>query len=197
MKNIFALIDLQNDFIAPDGKLTVNAPELVQKTQDFINRTRSRFDEYLVTYDTHFNETYASTFEAGSFPPHCIYGTQGWQVPVKFPIHATVHSLIKATTNLWAEEHQYPTLKEDLKNTTFYVAGVCSDICVIQAIDGMLKRGAAVVVLRDLTKGFTREIDEVVKTPIYRRLIARGQLKIVNSQDVFNNARRADNQRGA
>lgn len=187
MKKIFALIDLQNDFIAPDGKLTVNAPDLIQKTQNFVNQTTGKFDEYWVTYDTHFNETFAQTEEAKSFPSHCIYGTNGWQVPVTFPVNSPQRSLIKATTDLWKEEHQYPNLKEDLKNTTFFVGGVCSDICVIEAIDGMLKKGANVVVLRDLTKGLMKEIDEVVKTPHYQKLIARGQLKIADSKTVFTN----------
>lgn len=187
MKNIFVLIDLQNDFILPNGKLTVNAPNLIQKTQKFVDRTTARFDEYWVTYDTHFEESYNQTEEAKSYPPHCMYLTKGWQVPVTFPPNKPVRKFIKATTNLWAEEHQYPTLKEDLKNTTFYVAGVCSDICVIQAIDGLLQKGANVVVLRDLTKGLAKEMDAVVQTPYYQKLITRGQLKIADSKSIFTN----------
>lgn len=187
MKNIFALIDLQNDFVLPNGKLTVNAPNLIRKTQKFVDRTTARFNEYWVTYDTHFEESYGQTEEAKLFPPHCIYGTDGWQVPVTFPSGKPVCKFIKATTNLWAEEHQYPNLKKDLKNTTFYVAGVCSDICVIQAIDGLLQRGGNVVVLRDLTKGLEKETDAVVQTPYYQKLIARGQLKVTDSENIFTN----------
>lgn len=187
MKNIFALIDLQNDFVLPNGKLTVNAPNLIRKTQKFVDRTTARFNEYWVTYDTHFEESYGQTEEAKLFPPHCIYGTDGWQVPVTFPSGKPVCKFIKATTNLWAEEHQYPNLKKDLKNTTFYVAGVCSDICVIQAIDGLLQKGGNVVVLRDLTTGLEKETDAVVQTPYYQKLIARGQLKVTDSENIFTN----------
>lgn len=187
MKNIFALIDLQNDFVLPNGKLTVNAPNLIRKTQKFVDRTTARFNEYWVTYDTHFEESYGQTEEAKLFPPHCIYGTDGWQVLVTFPSGKPVCKFIKATTNLWAEEYQYPNLKKDLKNTTFYVAGVCSDICVIQAIDGLLQKGGNVVVLRDLTKGLSKETDAVVQTPYYQKLIARGQLKVTDSENIFTN----------
>lgn len=77
---ILMRIDFQNDFVHPQGALSINAPELIKRQQKFAdNLFPSYFDKIIDTYDTHFAETYGDTVEAQSFPPHCLFGSGGWQ----------------------------------------------------------------------------------------------------------------------
>ena len=76
MKQILIIVDMQNDFI--DGALgTKEAVAIVPKVEDKIRN----FDgEVFFTRDTHEN-WYLETQEGKNLPvPHCIRGTEGWQI---------------------------------------------------------------------------------------------------------------------
>ena len=81
MKVLF-VIDMQNDFI--DGVLgnpeaLIIVPKVVEKIKNA--------DNVIFTYDTH-NENYLQTEEGKHLPiPHCIKGTEGWQLS---PIFDTI-----------------------------------------------------------------------------------------------------------
>lgn len=167
MTKIFVLVDLQNDFIQPNGLLTINAPELPGKVQKFIQETNGFFDQYVVTYDTHMRGVYPLTFEGKQFPLHCEYGTDGWKVPVEMPTNKPVLRLMKNTTNLFNDAHQYPFLNQNFRFDQIYIAGVCADICVEQAIDGFLKRRADVTIFLDLTKGLIKQMPQVLDQQKY------------------------------
>ena len=47
------------------------------------------------------------------------------------------------------------------RSTTFVVAGVARDVCVAQAVDGLIERGYDVAVVRDATWGLGLEPEEV------------------------------------
>lgn len=174
MQKIFALIDLQNDFILPTGKLTVNAPELIQKTQDFIEQTQGLFNQIFITQDTHYRHTYAQTPEAQFYPPHCLYGTKGWKIPLRF--NHPIHVILKAQPDVWQKKNT-PLHRLSYQNTTVYLAGVCADICVEHAMQGFLARGARVRLLTDLTKGYTYSAEEVLQKQTYKWLVQKGRLK--------------------
>lgn len=76
MSKILIVIDMQNDFI--DGALgTKEAVAIVPYVKEVIES----FDgKVLFTRDTHF-ENYMQTQEGSNLPvPHCIKGTDGWQI---------------------------------------------------------------------------------------------------------------------
>ena len=54
---------------------------------------------------------------------------------------------------MWQEAYTYPVLQQDWKGKEVYLAGVLSDVCVKQAMDGFLSRGAKVTLLEDLCQG--------------------------------------------
>lgn len=186
MKRTLVRIDFQNDFVAPDGRLSINNPDLIARHQRFADSLQQgMFDEILDFRDTHFAETYSQTKEAQSFPVHTVYGTQGWETAAHWKTNIPVQVLFKNTTNLWNEAHQYAVLQQDWKDREVYICGVLSDICVQQGMDGFLKRGAKVCVLEDLCQGLNKQIPEIVTEPKYQNLVESGRLRHITSQQFF------------
>lgn len=186
MKRTLVRIDFQNDFVAPDGLLSINNPELISRHQRFAdNLQRGMFDEILDFRDTHFAETYLQTKEAQSFPIHTQYGTKGWEAASNWKDNIPVQVLFKSTTNLWNEVNQYAVLQQDWKDREVYICGVLSDICVQQGMDGFLKRGAKVSVLEDLCQGLNKQIPEIINEPKYQNLVEKGRLWCMTSQQFF------------
>lgn len=183
---ILMRIDLQNDFVHPRGNLTINNPELIARHQKFArNLQAGMFDLIIDSYDTHFAETYGNTEEARHFPPHCIYGSKGWQSAAPFKNNIEVVKIFKSTTNIWHEKKTYPLLSADWQDKEVFLCGVLSDICVVQAMDGLLKRGAGVTLLEDLCCGANRQISEIVENDVYRSFIESGRLGIQTSAQLF------------
>ena len=79
MKKILIAVDLQNDFI--DGALgTKEAEAIGPAAAARIREYREEGAEIIATLDTH-GEDYMQTREGKHLPvPHCIRGTEGWQL---------------------------------------------------------------------------------------------------------------------
>ena len=179
-------IDFQNDFVAENGNLTINSPKLIEKHQQFNQSLqKGMFSQIIDAADTHFAETYPETKEAQSFPPHTIYGTWGWQKAAEFKDNIPVINLYKSTTNLWNEEKTYALLQQDWKGKEVYLCGVLSDICVKQAMNGFLHRGAKVTVLEDLCMGANQQMPEIIQQPAYQKAVEKGYLKMMTSKQFF------------
>lgn len=80
MKKILVVVDMQNDFI--DGALgSKEAIAIVPNVATMIKS--NEWDQIVVTQDTHF-DNYMETQEGKKLPvPHCIEGTDGWEVNKK------------------------------------------------------------------------------------------------------------------
>ena len=127
MKNVLAVIDMQNDFIdgslgTPEAPLTV--PAVVREIEN------PAYDGIIATMDTH-HENYMETLEGKKLPVmHCIKGTDGWQ------IRPEILAALEARN---AEIIEKPTfgsiaLAERLaaeKPESITLCGLCTDICVL------------------------------------------------------------------
>ena len=127
MQDILIVVDMQNDFI--DGALgTAEAESIVQKVAEKIRNFSGRV---IFTRDTH-QENYMDTQEGKNLPvPHCIRGTQGWQISSKLtefckdePINKETFGSVELGSVLKAAHQENP-----IKTITFI--GLCTDICVI------------------------------------------------------------------
>lgn len=127
MKKILIVIDMQNDFI--DGALGTKEAELiVEAVKDKIRSYPA--EDVIATMDTH-EENYMDTQEGYYLPvPHCIRGTDGWQ------IRPDIADLLKG-----ARIYEKPTfgstqMASDLKEWSekeeleLELVGLCTDICV-------------------------------------------------------------------
>ena len=159
-KKLLHIVDMQNDFVMANGKLPVaGAESLIEPANEFLRNVK--FDKTIATFDTHYRATYNNTSEARDFPPHCLYGTNGWKLAIRLDKYDRV---LKNVYDVWADQRaiQKALTGFNPKSTDVYVMGVASDFCVKYAIKGYLDRGYHVTVLQDLCCGINKQIDDVV-----------------------------------
>ena len=130
MQNILVVVDMQNDFI--DGALgTKEAVAIVP----FVKEKIEKFDgKVIFTRDTHF-ENYMETQEGKNLPvPHCIKGTQGWEIRAELMEFCKEDPIDKLTFG--SSELGKLLVEEDKVNPieTITFIGLCTDICVISNV---------------------------------------------------------------
>lgn len=124
MSEILIVVDMQNDFI--DGALgTAEAVAIVPYVKNLIEN----FDgKVFFTRDTHF-EDYMQTQEGKNLPvPHCIKGTDGWQIRPELDALRKTEAIDKLTFGS-SELVAILGQEESIDGITF--VGLCTDICVI------------------------------------------------------------------
>lgn len=126
MRKVLVVVDMQKDFI--DGALgTKEAAAIV----DNVAETVKSFDgEVIFTRDTH-GDNYMETQEGRNLPvPHCIKGTDGWQLDKKLEVLRTdAMKVFDKPTFGSVELAEY--LKEGGVPESITLIGLCTDICVI------------------------------------------------------------------
>lgn len=174
MDHIFDLvIDVQNDFMRPDGALYVPGAEtIIAPLQQHVDTRSSR--GMLFTYDTHERGVYETSEEAKQFPIHCVKGSEGWQLAIAPPMPC--RTMEKGVFDMWHEPRLFVQYQDfvverdmffdDLRDTgvtTLRICGVASDYCVKWAIEGALARSFKVQVIAALTMGIERDMAQVVQ----------------------------------
>ncbi len=127
MKDILIVVDMQKDFI--DGSL--GTPEAEAILPRLADRLRSFDGEVIYTRDTH-EEHYLSTLEGKHLPvPHCIRGTDGWEIDPRLTAIRQGQIIDKPTfgstrlADLLAESHREAPIDR------ITLVGLCTDICVL------------------------------------------------------------------
>ncbi|MCK8457292.1 MULTISPECIES: cysteine hydrolase family protein [Sphingomonas] len=183
MARFVVVVDTQWDFMAEQGALSVaGAAALVAPMQAWLAALKpGETAGVLFTFDTHFVETYPTSPEAKMFPIHCVKGTQGWRNMLDVALiepAIPAWRIEKGVFDMWAEpalaiegarEAGQPSILRDeffagltakgVSEVT--VIGVAADYCVRWAVEGLIARGFAVTIPRDLTRGIERQIDRV------------------------------------
>ena len=131
MKKILIAVDLQNDFI--DGALgTKEAEAIVPAAAARIRECREEGAEIIATLDTH-GENYMQTREGRKLPvPHCIRGTEGWQLSPVIREALGECTLVEKPT--FGSIRLPELIREkigDGKGATIELIGLCTDICVV------------------------------------------------------------------
>ncbi len=159
MKKAYLIIDMSNDFVADDGKLTVGKPaqEMVLPILETAKEYLKNGDIVVFCNDSH--EEFDKHFEL--WPPHCIKHTKGM---MPFGDLMTFYDDHKDSENVFflpKSEYDafYKTpLKELLDMNTVdevRLCGVCTDICIYQTIYGAYKAGFKTIVKRSECATFT------------------------------------------
>lgn len=129
MKHLLVVVDIQKDFV--DG--TLGTAEAVAIVGSAAAKIREFDGEIFVTYDTHF-ENYMETAEGAKFPvPHCIKGTEGWELNADIA-DALAGKKYTAVEKITFGSTELPELvKKAVGDEDFDVTliGLCTDICVV------------------------------------------------------------------
>ena len=129
MKKILVVVDMQNDFV--DGALgSKEAAAIVPAAAKKI----SEFDgDIFVTFDTHF-ENYMDTAEGKKLPvPHCIKGTDGWELNGEIMKALIGKKFMPVEKNTFGSVELPALIKEKVGDEEFSaeIIGLCTDICVV------------------------------------------------------------------
>lgn len=149
MSKALFIIDMQNDFIT--GALrNEEAIKIVDKIREYADN----FDgDIYATKDTHFAD-YLNTLEGKKLPvPHCIFGTDGWEIVYELN-DLPFRKVFNKTTFGCPEVGTIAGLYDEIE-----FCGVCTDICVISNVLIVKANNpdAKITILEDLCAGTTIE----------------------------------------
>ena len=127
MQNILLVIDMQNDFI--DGALGTKEAVAIVPT---VKAKIENFDgTVLFTRDTH-ETCYMETQEGKNLPvPHCIRGTDGWQIRPELDALRKTEAIDKPTFGSKELGTILTEMNEKDEIGSITLIGLCTDICVI------------------------------------------------------------------
>ena len=128
MRKLLVVVDMQNDFV--DGSLgTKEAEGIVDRVVEEIEKYDSK--DIFATRDTH-PENYLETQEGKNLPvPHCIRGTEGWQIRKELDALRKTEPIDKETFGSTDLAADLLALHEDEEIGSITLVGLCTDICVI------------------------------------------------------------------
>ncbi|MGO5116092.1 cysteine hydrolase family protein [Candidatus Avoscillospira sp. LCP25S3_F1] len=131
--HVLLVIDMQKDFI--DGAL--GTPEAVAIVPRVVEKMRQFDGRILCTRDTH-GPDYPDSLEGRHLPvPHCIRGTDGWQLHPEVAAACTEPPIDKPTFGSTAlgqllQDYHRDLLAQGREGVTAVtLVGLCTDICVI------------------------------------------------------------------
>jgi nicotinamidase/pyrazinamidase len=169
-------VDVQADFVLPEGKLYVpGAEKLLPNIKRLTDLARQ--DRVFLVSHGDFHAPDDPEFKI--FPPHCVKGTAGAElVPealtqrvVRVPNQAEARLpddlspylqilLEKQTLNIFESRHADALVQRLANRAEFIVFGVVTEYCVAFAAKGLLERGRRVAVVRDAIETLKREDGE-------------------------------------
>lgn len=123
-EKLLVVIDMQNDFI--DGAL--GTPEAEDIVPDVCEKIKEFDGEVVFTMDTH-TSLYPDTQEGRKLPvPHCIKGTDGWELNEDIKALSTGCRIFEKPTFGSVELANYIA---DGDYKYIELVGLCTDICVV------------------------------------------------------------------
>jgi nicotinamidase-related amidase len=159
MKKAYLIVDMNNDFVASDGALTVGAP--AQKLVPSILRRAKAFLEEgnMVIFCNDCHEETDKHFAV--WAPHCIQGTKG-ELPYGdlfsfYEENKENENVLIVPKSEYDGFYKTPLADVLAMNEVreVVISGVCTDICVFQTIYGAYKAGYFATVYKDETATFT------------------------------------------
>lgn len=146
------LVDVQNDFL-PGGSLGIpHGDEIIPVLNQWIRRFESADLPLFATRDWHTPDHCSFAPQGGVWPPHCIAETEGALFPSQLQLSRETIVISKATTS---ERDAYSgfqgtdlaTRLRDLGVRRLFVAGLATDVCVLQTVLDGLSEGFEVFVI--------------------------------------------------
>lgn len=129
MKHFLVVVDMQKDFI--DGAL--GTKEAVAIVPAAVKKIKGFEGEIFATLDTHF-ENYMNTAEGRKLPvPHCIKGTEGWQLDraIAAALDEKGYTPVEKVTFGSVDLPKLIKNAADGEEFDLELIGLCTDICVV------------------------------------------------------------------
>jgi nicotinamidase/pyrazinamidase len=165
-RTALVVVDMQNDFVHPDGSLYVHGgAEVVAEVNAEIAAARLAGSPIVYTQDWHPPETPHFVDRGGTWPPHCVRDTWGARLHDDLDVGDgplvvrkgtgledgysgfTVHDLTTATD----QPTELDRILRDLGVTDTVVVGVATDVCVKATAIDSARLGYRTEVVADAT----------------------------------------------
>jgi nicotinamidase-related amidase len=155
MKRALLLVDYIHDFVDDDGALTVGPP--AQAIRENIERAISRMGKSDLIVSAHDSHNWDAPHpEKKLFPPHALTGTRGADTAVPEALKNAVAPSITIRKTRYSAFHR--TGLADILRAAgvdrLYLAGVCTDICVLHTAIAAYNAGFDTAVLSDCVASF-------------------------------------------
>ncbi len=171
-KDLLIIVDAQKDFLLPNGKLYMghDTTELRNRLGKIVND----FPGYIyATKDSHFE----GAVEFEKFPEHCCLYTEGWKLIDEISYEKinnfsaknsyTQNGISSQIIHLLYSELKTHSQTKLCPESTIYVVGVCTHICVHDIICGIVNEAKhhyniipKIVILKNLIDDFDPEMSE-------------------------------------
>jgi nicotinamidase/pyrazinamidase len=164
-KVVFWEVDVQADFMLPEGKLYVQGAEKIIPNIQRLVATANDAGALLVSSGDAHPE---GDTEFQRFPPHCLRGTAGANIipeglarnfctipndaSRELPKHVLSFPQVifeKQTLDVFDNPHASALVEQLPGDTEYVVFGVVTEYCVRCAAKGLLKRGRKVAIVKD------------------------------------------------
>jgi len=155
LKKALVLTDYIHDFVDDDGALTVGRP--AQDVRENIVRAISRLyrdDLLILTNDSHdWSQPHP---EKGLFPPHALSGTRGATTVLEAEIAGAACRVITLSKTRYSSffDTGLNNILKEAGIEKLYLAGVCTDICVLHTAVDAYNLGFNTAVLSDCVATF-------------------------------------------
>jgi nicotinamidase-related amidase len=151
------IVDMLNDFIHPDGALYCGkrAEEVVPVISRQLEQCRKAGDAVIYLQDSHS----ADDKEFDKFPPHCVTGTWGNRIiDALEPGHG--ERVIAKTRYSGFYGTDLDRVLTQVRPDRVIVVGVCTSICVMDTVGGLVNRDYSVTVPANAVADFDRQAHE-------------------------------------
>lgn len=204
MKPVLWEVDAQADFMLPDGKLYVpGAEKIIPNVNRLVEAARQGHTLLISSADAHNLDDP----ELREWPPHCVKGTAGAELipEARAARHLTIPNqrgfvlprdlgdfrqiiLEKNTLDVFDNPNTDALLARLSSGRTrgsdsgpdFLVFGVVTEFCVRCAVEGLLRRGYRVSIVKDAIQA----LDEEKGNEVLRELQSRGA-RLVSTDEVL------------
>lgn len=164
MEKALIIIDYTYDFVATDGLLTCGEPGqmIEEKMIEHINEFVNKGELVIFACDLH-EENDPFHPETALFPSHNIRGTKGREL---YHSVQTLYEEIKHLPNVkWMDKTRYSSfagtnlelLLRERKINELYLAGVCTDICVLHTAVDAYNLGYHLHIYSDAVASFNED----------------------------------------
>jgi nicotinamidase-related amidase len=181
------LIDVQNDFMLPEGKLYVpGAEKIIRRLAWLAQCARMQKNTRLFfTQDVHEGVDAELKDNGGPFPQHCMLGTFGKENVLEIPVLDDI-VFKKHCYDVFDPHLGCPSKVEDFIRwpvRKVILAGVVGNICVAAAAKGFRLRGVEVTIIEDSTVWM--DIDEYNNEKRCRKELTDIEVEFLPSWDDY------------
>jgi nicotinamidase-related amidase len=151
---VLIIVDMLNDFIHPDGVLycSESAEDIVSVIFEQLEQCRKAGDAVIYLQDSHS----ADDKEFEKFPPHCVTGTWGNRI-IDALEPADDERVIAKTRYSGFYGTDLDRVLKQLGPNRVIVVGVCTSICVMDTVGGLVNRDYSVTVPANAVADFDIE----------------------------------------